>query len=279
MPSDSPDTAPSRISLEGIVSQLEALGRWVASAVSQVGFAASLLGEAIFWFFAGRRLRQPVRVPAVVEEMMNVGIRAIPIVSVLSATIGIMLAIQGIHTLMIFGAESRVTIGIGLSVTREFAPLITGILVAGRSGSALAARLGTMTINQEVDALRVMGISPVRFLVAPPLLAMLIMVPALTFWADLVGLLGAGIYVSLDLGMSLTAYWDRIFEVVTVDDLFHGLGKSAIFAVLITLVGVVNGATVSGGAEGLGRATTRAVVQSIAAIIVTDMLFVFVVTR
>ena len=181
--------------------------------------------------------------------------------------------------LRIFGAESRVTIGIGLAVTREFAPLITGILVAGRSGSALAARLGTMNINQEIDALRVMGINPVRFLVAPSLFAMMVMVPTLTFWADMVGLFAAGVYVSIDLGISMQAYVDRCIEVLSVDDLMHGLSKSVIFAALITLVGVVNGAGVSGGAEGLGRATTRSVVQAISAIIVTDMIFVFVVTR
>ena len=146
----------------------------------------------------GRRRRQRYAA-AVFEEMMEVGIRAIPIVSVLAGTVGIMLAIQGIHTLKIFGAESRVTVGIAFSVVREFAPLITGILVAGRSGSALAARLGTMNINQEIDALRVMGINPVRFLVAPPLFAMLVMLPLLTFWADVIGLLGAGLYVSVEL--------------------------------------------------------------------------------
>jgi phospholipid/cholesterol/gamma-HCH transport system permease protein len=227
----------------------------------------------------GRRWRQPVRMSSVVSEMMQIGILALPIVTILSMTIGIMLAIQGIHTLRLFGAESRVTVGIALSITREFAPLITGILVAGRSGSALAARLGTMNINQEIDALRVMGINPVRFLVAPSLIAMVVMVPLLTFWGDLVGLLGAGLYVGADLGISLGAYVDEVLTVTSVGDLTHGLGKSIIFAALITLVAVVNGASVTGGAEGVGRATTRSVVQAIAAILITDMLFVFIVTR
>jgi len=258
---------------------LEWIGRKSVGGVAAIGFGASLLGESLYWLFAGYRRRQPVRLPAVASEMMEIGIRAVPIVSVLAATIGVMLAIQGIHTLKLFGAESRVTIGIALSITREFAPLITGILIAGRSGSALAARLGTMTINQEVDALRVMGVSPVRFLVAPPLVAMIVMLPALTFWADLVGLFGAGLYVSLDLGISLHGYADRVIDVLSVDDLAHGLTKSALFAMLITLIGVTNGAGVSGGAEGLGRATTRSVVQAIAAIVIADMLFVFVVTR
>ena len=247
--------------------------------VKEFGYAAALFFESVYWLILGRRWRQPVRVASVFSEAMEIGILALPIVTVLSMTIGIMLAIQGIHTLRLFGAESRVTLGIALSITREFAPLITGILVAGRSGSALAARLGTMNINQEIDALRVMGINPVRFLVAPSLVAMMVMVPLLTFWADFVGLLGAGLYVGIDLGMSLGAYTDEVLNVTSVDDLTHGLGKSVIFAALITLVAVVNGASVSGGAEGVGRATTRSVVQAIAAILITDMLFVFIVTR
>ena len=258
---------------------MERFGRAAIDAVKEFGFGAALFFESVYWLVQGRRWRQPVRMSSIASEMMQIGIRAVPIVTVLSMTIGIMLAIQGIHTLRLFGAESRVTVGIALSITREFAPLITGILVAGRSGSALAARLGTMSINQEIDALRVMGINPVRFLVAPSLVAMMVMVPLLTFWADVVGLLGAGLYVGVDLGISLGAYADEVLNVTSVGDLTHGLGKSFIFAALITLVAVVNGASVSGGAEGVGRATTRAVVQAIAAILITDMLFVFIVTR
>jgi phospholipid/cholesterol/gamma-HCH transport system permease protein len=262
-----------------LVDALEKIGRATVDGVKEFGYAATLFVESVYWLVLGRRWRQTVRMSTVVAEMMQIGIRALPIVTVLSATIGIMLAIQGIHTLRLFGAESRVTLGIAFSIIREFAPLITGILVAGRSGSALAARLGTMNINQEIDALRVMGINPVRFLVAPSLVAMMVMVPLLTFWADLVGLLGAGVYVSIDLGMSLGAYFDEVLDLTSVGDLTHGLGKSIIFAGLITLVAVVNGASVTGGAEGVGRATTRSVVQAIAGILITDMLFVFIVTR
>ena len=258
---------------------VEFLGRATIDGVKEFGYAAAILFESVYWMARGRRWCQPVRMSSVVSEMMQIGILALPIVTILSMTIGIMLAIQGIHTLRLFGAESRVTVGIALSITREFAPLITGILVAGRSGSALAARLGTMNINQEIDALRVMGINPVRFLVAPSLIAMVVMVPLLTFWGDLVGLLGAGLYVGVDLGISLGAYVDEVLTVTSVGDLTHGLGKSIIFAALITLVAVVNGASVTGGAEGVGRATTRSVVQAIAAILITDMLFVFIVTR
>jgi phospholipid/cholesterol/gamma-HCH transport system permease protein len=255
------------------------VGRSAVGAVELMGKGAGLLVDSVYWLILGPRRRQPVRARAVFAQMMEIGVKAIPIVGVMAATIGIMLAIQGSYTLRIFGAESRVTIGIALSMTREFAPLITGILVAGRSGSALAARIGTMKINQELDALSVMGINPVRYLVVPALLGCLVMVPALTVFSDIVGLAAAGAYVGIELGMTMAAYGDELVNILMENDVLHGVGKSAIFAVLIAVIGVLNGASVTGGAEGVGRYTTRAVVQSIAAIVITDMLFVFVVTR
>ena len=263
----------------GIFKVFDKAGRFAVSSVKEVGYGGSLLAESVFWLFAGPRVGQPVRLHQVFAQMMEVGIMALPIVAVMSATIGVMLAIQGIYSLRIFGAESQVTFGIAYSVVREFAALITGILVAGRSGAAFAARLGTMTINQEVDALQVMAINPVRYLVVPALLAMVIMMPLLTLMADLCGLLAAGLYVRADLGISLSAFFDQVLNILSVDDLLHGLAKSAIFAALITIIGIGTGASVHGGAEGVGRVTTRAVVQSISAIIVTDMIFAFIATR
>jgi phospholipid/cholesterol/gamma-HCH transport system permease protein len=261
------------------IGMLDRLGRRAVAGVAEFGFAAALVGESLYWLVAGRSRRQPVRLGPVLEQAMEIGIGALPIVTVLSGTIGIMLAIQGIYSLKLFGAESRVTLGVALSTVREFAPLITGILVAGRSGSALAARLGTMRISQEIDALTVMGISPVRFLVAPPLVAMMVMLPCLTLWGDLVGLFAAGLYIAPQLGSSMAAYGEEVVSLLKLNDLLHGLAKSAIFAVLITVVGVVNGASVTGGAEGVGRMTTRSVVHAISAIVITDMVFVFMVTR
>ncbi len=270
---------PGDFRVNAVQRILERVGRATVGAVAEFGYAASLLGEAVFWLVMGRQRGQPVRLAAIVAQAVEIGINAVPIITTLSATIGVMLAIQGIYTLRTFGAETRVTVGIALSSVREFSPLITGILVAGRSGSALAARLGTMRINQEIDSLTVMGISPVRFLVTPALVAMTVMVPLLTLWADLVALFAAGLYVSADLEISLAAYTDEVINLLKVNDLMHGLSKAAIFAVLVTLVGVLNGSSVTGGAEGVGRMTTRSVVQAISAIIVTDMIFAFAVTR
>ncbi len=262
-----------------IVRMTESVGRSTAGWVESFGFGAMLLPQAAYWILMGRRRHQPVRAARIFAQMMEVGIGAIPIVSVLSITIGLMLAIQGIDALRDFSAEHKVTLGVALSVTREFAPLITGILIAGRSGSSLAARLGTMIINNEVDALRVMGINPVRFLVVPSLVAMIIMVPALTLWSDFIALFGAGLYITADLGITMSAYIGQTIQYLDVDDVLHGLWKSVIFGVLITIVGVVNGASVSGGAEGVGRVTTNAVVHSILGIVLADMIVVFVLTR
>jgi len=270
--------APGRASGAGVRDWLERVGRRAAGGVEEFGVAGWLLARSLFFVMVGRARRQPVRLPRVVAEMMQIGITALPITTLLSATIGLMLALQGIHTLETFGAESQIVIGVAFAVTREFAPLITGILVAGRSGSALAARIATMTIRQEVDALRVMGVDPVRFLVVPPLVAALVMVPALTLWSALVSQLAAGVYVEADLGIGLGVYVRQTFEVLGTEDLLHGLSKSVIFAVVIVLIAVVNGSSVKGGAEGVGRRTTRTVVHCISAILVTDMVFVWITT-
>ncbi len=256
----------------------ESIGRGVARGVGEVGFAGALFVESAFWTLFGRARGQPVRLPAVFGQMMQIGVEALPIASVLAAAIGMMLAIQSLYSLGLFGAQSFAMAGIGLAVVREFAPLIIAILIAGRSGSALAARLSTMLINQEVDALRVIGISPVRYLVAPPLIAMIIVVPCLTMWAIVVALTAAAFCVTPVLGISLAAYAHETIAFLSVNDLAHGLGKSVIFAALVAIISSLNGALASGGAEGVGRMTTRAVVQSIAAIIVADMIFVFIST-
>ena len=257
----------------------ERVGRGAVRGIEELGTCGALVVGCLYWLVVGPRLRQPVRLGSIFVQMMEIGIHAIPIVAMMAGTIGVMLAIQGIHTLKIFGAESRVVVGVAFSVVREFAPLITGIIVAGRSGSALAARLGTMKISQEMDALHVMGINPTRFLVVPAMLALLVMAPSLTLLSDFVGLYAAGLYVGLELGIGMAAYVDQTIDILSLDDLMHGLGKSVIFGVLIAVIGAVNGASVTGGAEGVGRVTTRTVVQSISAIVVTDMLFAFVVTR
>jgi phospholipid/cholesterol/gamma-HCH transport system permease protein len=259
----------------GFVGRLERTGRSVVAAVDSFGFGAHLFFRAIYYFLFGRRVRQTVRAESIFARMMADGIEALPIVSMLSAAIGITLVIQGIDSLEAFGAQDSVVLGVAITVTREFGPLITGILVAGRSGSALAARVSTMTISQEIDALKVMGINPIRYIVSPSLIAMMIVLPALTLWSILISLFGAGLFVMQQLGTTMAAYISEVNAALDVDDVVNGLSKSVIFAVLITIVGVVDGSSVKGGAEGVGQVTRAAVVHAISAIVVTDMIFVF----
>ncbi|MFO1435112.1 MAG: ABC transporter permease [Gammaproteobacteria bacterium] len=261
------------------LATLERLGRATVAAIEEFGYYFMLCLESAYWLLFGWTRQQPVRPAAMAAQMMSVGIAATPIITLLSFTIGVMLAIQGIATLKIFGAEDQVVMGIALSITREFGALITAIVIAGRSGSALAARIGTMQVSQEIDALRVMSINPVRYLASPVLAAMLVMVPSLTLIADIAGLFGGAVFTNLELGLSYPAYLDRTLSSLVFDDVRQGLVKSLVFATIITVIGVSNGFQVTGGAEGVGRATTRSVVLAISYIVVADMLFTFFLNR
>lgn len=251
------------------------LGRRTVAGLDEMGYAAALFFEAIYWTLMGWRYRQPVRINAVFAAMVQFGVSAIPISTLLAATIGLMLAIQSLYSLGLFGAQQYSYVGITFAVFPEFSPMIMGILVAGRSGSAIAARLATMTINQEIDALQVMGINPVRFLVSPVLLALTLVVPCLTMWANLVSMLSSGLFVSAKLDQSFAAFSDDALNILTSSDVWQGIGKAALFGVIIAMVGVVNGSMVQGGAEGVGKVTTRSVVIAITLIVVSDMIFAF----
>jgi phospholipid/cholesterol/gamma-HCH transport system permease protein len=262
-----------------ISGSLASLGRASLGALGGMGYAAMLLLDALRLSLFGWREGQPVRLASIIRQMREIGADALPIVALLSMTVGIMLGIQFIAALSEFGAQSQVVIAVAKSVTREFGALITAILVAGRSGSALAARIGSMTVSQEVDALAVMGIEPVRYLVAPALIAMLVMLPALTIFANAIAIFGAAFYCAPALNVTPTAYLLQTLSLLSPGDVWQGLAKSGVFAVLITLIGVATGFSVSGGAEGVGRATTRSVVLAICWIIVVDMIFSFFLNR
>jgi len=251
------------------------VGRRFVAGIEDFGYGAALLVESLFWVLFGRWWRQPVRLQSMVKEMMEIGVLAIPVLAILAFANGAMMAMQGIYTLRDFGAESQVITGIAMSVTREFGVLIAGIVVAGRSGSAIAARIGTMQMAQEVDALRVMGVAPVRYLVSPVLIAMLVMMPALAILSDLMAIIGGGVITLMELNMSFGTYFERVLSVLEPSDIWQGLSKSLVFGVLIALVATMNGFNARGGAEGLGRATTRSVVLCISAIVVADMIFTF----
>lgn len=259
--------------------RVEALGRRTLDGLTELGYISTLFAQSLYFTLLGWRQQQPVRLAGLFQEAMTIGVRAVPIVALLTFAVGVMLAIQGIETLRTFGAEQQVVLGIALSITREFSPLIVGIVVAGRSGSAIAARIGSMHESQELDALRVIGIHPLRYLAAPILLAMLVMVPCLSILGDLMGLLGGAVYSAIELNLNYSTYFYRTVEILSLNDVMQGLVKSVVFAVIIALVGLSNGFQVTGGAEGVGRATTRSVVMSISLIVLADMIFTYFLNR
>jgi len=262
-----------------VTRSIEIIGRKTVSSIEECGYLVSLFIESFYWLIFGNKRNQAVRLSAIVNEARQIGVDAAGISAVLCFAIGVMLAIQGIETLKTFGAQSQVILGIALSVTREFSPLIIGILVAGRSGSSIAARIGTMNESQEIDALQVMGINPVRFIATPIFIAMLIMLPLLIILGDFMGLLGGAVYSYIELNISFSAYAQRSLEILTINDLSQGLIKSFVFANIIALVSLSNGFQVKGGAEGVGHATTRAVVMSISYIVIADMIFTYFLNR
>lgn len=258
---------------------VENVGGSLIVGVERFGFAIRLFMDSIYWLFLGRFYKQKLRLSQVVEQVRVIGVDALPIVLGLALVVGIMLSIQLLYALSDFGAESQVLLAIAKSVTREFSPLIIGIIVAGRTGAALAAKIGSQVVSQEIDALRVMGVVPVRYLVLPPLLGLVISMPLLILVADFMAILGGALFSISTLDMSLAAYLKESFDVLTLSDINQGLVKSVVFGIIIALVGATTGFNVTGGAEGVGKATTTAVVSSIAFIVIADMIFSYFLTQ
>ncbi|HHL32675.1 MAG TPA: ABC transporter permease [Oceanospirillales bacterium] len=258
---------------------LENIGALMILGIERLGFAIRLFLDSMYWLFFGRKYNQKLHLSQVFEQVRVIGFDALPIVMALSFVVGVMLSIQLLYAFSDFGAESQVLIAIAKSVTREFSPLIIGIIIAGRSGAALAAKIGSQVISQEIDALRVMGVVPVRYLVLPALLGLIISMPLLILIADFMSILGGAIFSIESLDMSLLAYLKESFDLLEVNDIYQGLVKSVVFGIIIALVGATTGFNVTGGAEGVGRATTTAVVASIAVIVVADMIFSYFLTQ
>ena len=257
----------------------EQFGRSAVAGVAFVGRAFVLFVECGYWLVADPCWRKPVCRVAVVSEMIRMGVRAAPVAAVMALSSGIMLSIQAVLSLQDFGAQSRVAAAIAVTMFREFGPLITAFLIAGRSASAVTAQLGTMQISQEIDALRVMGINPIHYLVTPVLIAMLVMLPCMTILVDILAVLGGGIYCAFDLGMTLSSYAQHALAALVPFDVMQGLIKSIMFALLITLISATYGLSVQGGPAQVGAATTRAVVTATSAVVVTDMVVTFLLAR
>lgn len=230
------------------------------------------LGEnAIYWVIVAPFKGKGIRWKSTIHQMVLIGFNSIPIVVVICFFVGLILAMQSAYQLERFGASIYVADLVGVAITREMGPLLTAIIVTGRSGSAIAAEIGTMKVYEEIDALQTMGLNPVRFLVVPRLIALLVMLPCLTLIADFVGIAGGLTLATLNLKISFVRYLTQTANALVLKDLITGLAKTIVFAIIIAQIGSYQGFSVEGGAEGVGKATTAAVVSSIFLIIVADL--------
>jgi phospholipid/cholesterol/gamma-HCH transport system permease protein len=244
-----------------------AAGSW---AVQTAWYAGGL--SLLFVQTLGGWLTRPLRFHAVLYEIWKVGVQSWFIVAISSLFIGMVLAFQSAYQMQKLGAEIYIASLVSLSVVREIGPVISALIVAGRVGSAIAAELGTMKVTEQIDALQTLAADPVHYLVVPRFLAMIVALPLLTLWADAIGILGGLIIGTLKLGVLPSLYWKMTTFPLVFKDLFSGLLKAFIFGMIICIVSCFEGFRTRGGAEGVGRATTAAVVSSFLLIIGADCL-------
>ena len=254
-------------------SALERIGRSVASYFQQTFALLSFVGESVTALAGSLMHPARIRWRPILFNIRLAGFDALPIVGLLSFLLGVVVAYQGADQLKQYGANIFVADLVGLSMLREFAPLITAIILAGRSGSAYAAQIGTMTVTEEIDAMRTLGIAPLELLVLPKIAALVIVLPLLTVFADVLGVFGGMLMAQAQLGVTYGDFLDRFIKAVSVTHYMVGIGKAPVFGLIIAVVGCFQGFRTKGGADSVGRQTTRAVVQSIFLVIVADALF------
>ena len=249
------------------------IGGSVTDALAYLGALASLGARAAYFTFVAPFRGKPLRLQRAISQAMQVGVRALPILSLITFFIGLILALQSAYELRKFGAINFVASAVAISMTRELGPLITAIVVIGRSGSAFAAEIGTMKVTEEIDALETMAIDPIHFLVTPKFLAMIVMLPCLTIWANSMGILGGALFGVAQADFTVSRYVKASLDALFLRDIASGLVKSFMFGITITAVGCHEGLSTGAGAEQVGRSTTRAVVVSIFLVILVDLVF------
>lgn len=254
-------------------SRLENLGRSTMDLAAQSLALLGFVGQCACAI--GACLAHPARLRwrTILFNIRSAGFDALPIVGLLSFLLGIVVAYQGADQLRQYGANIFVADLVGLSMLREFAPLITAIIIAGRSGSAYAAQIGTMSVTEEIDAMRTLGIAPLNMLVVPKIIALLIALPLLTLFADVLGVFGGMLMAQAQLGVGFPEFLERFVKAVSVTAYLTGLFKAPVFAIIIAVIGCFQGFRTAGGADSVGRQTTRSVVQAIFLVILADALF------
>ncbi|KQT53323.1 organic solvent ABC transporter permease [Aureimonas sp. Leaf454] len=264
---------PTKAKVNWLINGFDQIGRYVAAMGGEIVDGLNIIGASIYG--AGRRVtgKTQVRAAAIVNQMDKMGVRALPIISLMSFLIGAIIAQQGAFQLRNFGAEIFVVDLVGILQLREIGVLLTAIMIAGRSGSAITAEIGSMKMREEVDALQVIGLNPIGVLVFPRLVALTIVLPLLAFVADIMGLAGAILVTWTYSGIPPAAFIQRLREAVDIGSILAGLIKAPFMAIVIGVVASSEGMKVGGSAESLGAHVTTSVVKSIFLVILVDAFF------
>ena len=248
-----------------VINLFNFIGLWVLRFLDESGRVMLLFIKTLTLIF-----RPPFDLRNLLKQIEEVGIKSIPVVLITGAFTGMVLALQSYTGFKRFNAEAFVGTVVALSMTRELGPVLSGLMVSGRVGSAMAAELGTMQVTEQIDALYTLATNPIKYLIVPRFLASLIIMPILTIFADVVGILG-GYLVSVNLlGSNPTVYLRRTYDYLDLEDVYIGLLKACVFGMIIAIIGCYQGFNTQGGAEGVGKATTRAVVMSSLLILVAN---------
>jgi phospholipid/cholesterol/gamma-HCH transport system permease protein len=249
------------------------VGRWTLNQLAVGARVSVLMVETFAWMVVAPLRGKGLRVRSAIESFVEFGVRSLPIVGMICFLVGVIIALQSSYTLEKWGANRFIATLVAVSALREMAPLMSAIIITGRSGSAITAEIGTMKVGEEIDALEVMGLSPIKYLVVPKFMAMLTAVPCVTLIAMFIMIFGGFFASVLVVGVDPTIYIDQTTKSLAEKDLLVGFVKSVFFAVAICWVGVYRGLQVEGGAEGVGKMTTSSVVTSIFLIIIVDLVF------
>jgi phospholipid/cholesterol/gamma-HCH transport system permease protein len=254
------------------VRSAERIGTQILALLHDTGHAMFMLFEAIWFirFAFGKRSRHET-----VTQLFIAGIKSLAVISVVAMFTGMILALQTGLELRRYGQEVYIGSAVAVSMIREMGPFMTGLIIAASVGSAIAAQLGTMTVSEEISALEVMSINPNRFLVMPRLVALTLMMPVLTVYTNILGIMGGAVVGATQLGVSVTAYMDNATQFATNKDLYVGLLKAVIFGIIITTVACHQGFMTTEGAVGVGKATRQAVIISFLIILIVG----YMITR
>ena len=244
------------------------LGRGFMSYLRYSGGMAILMGQTLFWVPV-----PPFRWKQLFEQMSKIGVDSLPIVSLISLFTGMVLALQSAYTLQKFSAEMYIASLVAVSMLRELGPVLTALIVAGRVGASITAEIGTMKVTEQIDALETLATNPVKYLVVPRFLALILMLPLLTAYSDIVGIIGGYIVGVYKLGISHGMYMKNTWQPLRYKDFYTGLMKSFFFGVIVCIVACYEGMNADGGAEGVGKSTTASVVTSFLLIIASDCFF------